>query len=84
METALAAGPPTEVEVRFIADGDGTRLELEHRGRERVGAEAREVRDAYGAPQGWITTLNVFAAHSPADRASRGDAVRGRFGPETE
>jgi uncharacterized protein YndB with AHSA1/START domain len=53
---------PTEVEVQFLPDGDGTRVELEHRGWERVGAEAAEVRDAYGSPQGWITTLNVFAA----------------------
>jgi uncharacterized protein YndB with AHSA1/START domain len=54
--------PPTEVEVRFLPDGDGTRVELEHRGWERVGAEAAEVREAYGSPQGWVTTLNVFAA----------------------
>ena len=37
-------------------------MELEHRGWERVGAEAAEVREAYGSPQGWVTTLNVFAA----------------------
>jgi len=30
--------PPTEVEVRFVPDGEGTRVELEHRGWERVGA----------------------------------------------
>jgi uncharacterized protein YndB with AHSA1/START domain len=53
---------PTEVEVRFLPDGDETRVELEHRGWERVGAEAPEVREAYGSPQGWVTTLNVFAA----------------------
>ena len=50
-----------EVEVRFIADGAGTRVELEHRGWERVGAEATEVREAYDSPRGWVTTLNVFA-----------------------
>jgi hypothetical protein len=50
------------VEIRFLPDGDGTRVELEHRGWERVGAEAAEVREAYGSPQGWVTTLNVFAS----------------------
>ena len=29
--------PPTEVEVRFSAEGEGTRVELEHRGFERLG-----------------------------------------------
>jgi len=54
--------PPTEVEVRFVPDGEGTRVELEHRGWERVGAEASEVREGYASPRGWVTTLNVFAA----------------------
>jgi uncharacterized protein YndB with AHSA1/START domain len=61
VETALPVAP-TEVEVRFLPDGDGTRVELEHRGWERVGAEAAEVHEAYGSPQGWATTLNVYAA----------------------
>jgi hypothetical protein len=43
-----------------LPDGDGTPVELEHRGWERVGAEAAEVREAFGSPQ--VTTLNVFAA----------------------
>jgi hypothetical protein len=60
---------PTEVEVRFLPDGDGTRVELEHRGWERVGAESAEVREAYGSPQGWVTTLNVFAAAIEQDVA---------------
>jgi hypothetical protein len=45
-----------------LPDGDGTPVELEHRGWERVGAEAAEVREAYGSPQGWVATLNVFGA----------------------
>ena len=49
---------PTEVEVRFVADGTGTRLELEHRGWERLGAEGRELRDNYDG--GWPTTLARF------------------------
>jgi uncharacterized protein YndB with AHSA1/START domain len=51
---------PTEVEVRFLPGGNGTRVELEHRGWERVGAEAAEVREAYDSPEGWVTTLDVF------------------------
>ena len=43
-----SAAPPTEVEVRFTQDGDGTRVELEHRGWERTrgrrGRRARVVR----------------------------------------
>ena len=33
------APAPTEIEVRFIADGDATRVEVEHRGWERLGME---------------------------------------------
>jgi uncharacterized protein YndB with AHSA1/START domain len=41
----------TEVEVRFVPDGDGTRVELEHRGWARLGAEAAEHRANYDS--GW-------------------------------
>ncbi|MGH2792977.1 MAG: SRPBCC family protein [Actinomycetota bacterium] len=50
---------PTEVEVRFIAEGPGTRLELEHRAWERLGEEAPEVRESYDG--GWPVTLERFA-----------------------
>jgi uncharacterized protein YndB with AHSA1/START domain len=42
---------PTEVEVRFTPEGDGTRVELEHRGFERLGAEAEESHERYS--NGW-------------------------------
>ena len=49
---------PTEVEVRFIAEGSGTRVELEHRGWERLGEEALERRASYDG--GWQGTLARF------------------------
>jgi hypothetical protein len=45
---------------------NGTRVELEHRGWERLGAEAGEVREEYA--QGWPVVLGHFvpAADSQA------------------
>jgi uncharacterized protein YndB with AHSA1/START domain len=48
----------TEVEVTFTAQEDGTRVELEHRGWERLGDEARQVREEYA--QGWPVVLGRF------------------------
>jgi len=52
-------GTPTEVEVRFTPEGDRTRVDLEHRGFERLedGAERRE---SYN--NGWVTVLERYAA----------------------
>ena len=50
--------PPTELEVRFLADGEDTRVELEHRGWERLGEIALEARSGYGG--GWARTLESF------------------------
>jgi uncharacterized protein YndB with AHSA1/START domain len=44
-----------EVEIRFLADGDGTRVELEHRGWE-TGAE--QTRESYDG--GWSHVLGRF------------------------
>jgi hypothetical protein len=52
----------TEVEIRFIPDGDGTRLELEHRNLERFGHQAEPVRAAFDGPGGWGGLLERFAA----------------------
>lgn len=52
--------PPTEVEVRFTAEGDVTRVDLEHRGFERLGEQAAEV--AAGYHGGWATVLGQYAA----------------------
>jgi uncharacterized protein YndB with AHSA1/START domain len=44
--------PPTELEIRFTtADDGGTIVELEHRGWERLGDVAQEMRDSYAG--GW-------------------------------
>jgi uncharacterized protein YndB with AHSA1/START domain len=55
------AEPPTEVEIRFEADGDGTIVRLEHRGWEAVDpARAPEARIGYD--RGWSLPLERFAA----------------------
>jgi uncharacterized protein YndB with AHSA1/START domain len=51
----------TEVEVRFTAEGNGTRVELEHRNLERLGDRADAVRQQIDAPNGWGGLLQLFA-----------------------
>lgn len=51
--------PPTEVDVRFTPDGDGTRVDLEHRGFERLGDQAHEVAASYDG--GWSKVLGRYA-----------------------
>jgi uncharacterized protein YndB with AHSA1/START domain len=51
----------TEVEVRFDADGERTRVTLEHRHLERMGARADEVRRAIDSPEGWRGILTRYA-----------------------
>lgn len=55
------ADPATaqDVEVRFTAEGDGTRVQLEHRGFERLGPLARRARRGY--PLGWAYVLGLYA-----------------------
>jgi uncharacterized protein YndB with AHSA1/START domain len=48
----------TELEVRFAAEGAGTRVELEHRGWEARGAEAAEARGNYDS--GWDTVVGYY------------------------
>ena len=50
----------TEVDVRFFADGDGTRVELEHRGWEKAGAEAQKQFTGYNG--GWDFILERYVA----------------------
>jgi uncharacterized protein YndB with AHSA1/START domain len=52
-----AEDSPTEVEVRFLPDGSGTRVELEHRGWERIG-EGAEKRANYDT--GWDFVLGRY------------------------
>jgi uncharacterized protein YndB with AHSA1/START domain len=50
-----------EVELRFLPDAGGTRVELEHRGWERLGDEAAAMRESYRT--GWELVLGeCFAA----------------------
>ena len=48
----------TEVEVRFIEVEGGTRVELEHRGWERLGDDAAAVRSDYVG--GWVLVLGAY------------------------
>lgn len=53
------AAAPTEIEVTFTAEGDGTRVEILHRGWERLGEAGPEARASYS--EGWIGVLDCFA-----------------------
>jgi uncharacterized protein YndB with AHSA1/START domain len=54
-------GLVTEVEVRFIAESAGTtRIELEHRYLERMGAKAGAARNAVDSPGGWGAILEAL------------------------
>jgi uncharacterized protein YndB with AHSA1/START domain len=53
-----SAAPPTEVEVRFSQDGDGTRVELEHRGWEQYPGGGGEERGSYDT--GWSHVLERY------------------------
>lgn len=48
-----------QVEVRFISDGPGTRLELTHSNWERLGKLAKRARRGY--PIGWAYVLHLWA-----------------------
>jgi uncharacterized protein YndB with AHSA1/START domain len=54
----------TELEVRFLPEGDGTRVELEHRNLERFGDKAEAIRKSLGSPDGWTGALELFAAEA--------------------
>jgi uncharacterized protein YndB with AHSA1/START domain len=57
----------TEVEVRFVADGDrSTRVELEHRHLERLGPQGEILRQKVSSPQGWGKLLELYAATASA------------------
>jgi uncharacterized protein YndB with AHSA1/START domain len=53
------ARPKTEIEVTFTDEGGKTRVDLEHRGWERLGDDAAEARDSYN--QGWEPVLAGYA-----------------------
>jgi uncharacterized protein YndB with AHSA1/START domain len=52
----------TEVEVRFMADGENaTRVELEHRDLERLGDRAEAFREQIDSADGWGGLLQLFS-----------------------
>jgi len=57
----------TEVEVRFVPDGQGrTRVELEHRNLDRFGDAQDQVRAVFESPAGWQDPLDAFAEAAAA------------------
>ena len=53
-------GPLTEVRVTFTADGDRTRVDLEHHGWESFGDRATDQRSGYASTDGWTMVLDSF------------------------
>ena len=54
----------TEIEVRFTPEGNGTRVDLEHRGWERLGERATQARSGYDS--GWEFVLGKFEGAASA------------------
>lgn len=51
---------PTEVNVRFTPDGDGTLMHLEHRGWEGLGSYADDIHPLYASEGGWTMVLELY------------------------
>lgn len=51
----------TEVEVLFTQEGNGTRVDLEHRNLERIGERGEEMREKIDAPGGWGQLLQLYS-----------------------
>jgi uncharacterized protein YndB with AHSA1/START domain len=54
----------TEVEVVFMPEGEGTRVNLEHRLLENMGAEGEGARASFDSEGGWTGLLQMFAAEA--------------------
>lgn len=65
----------TEVEVRFSSVPGGTRVDLEHRGWERLGDQAGGSRARYDS--GWADVLNLYAAASHDNGAALASLILG-------
>ena len=51
----------TELEVKFTPEGDGTRVDLEHRNLDRYGEKAEAVRASLDAKDGWDLGMAAYA-----------------------
>jgi uncharacterized protein YndB with AHSA1/START domain len=61
----------TEIEVRFIAEGeDATRVELEHRRLDRYGARRDEMRRVFDTEGDWGRLLEMFARAAAAAQST--------------
>jgi uncharacterized protein YndB with AHSA1/START domain len=58
------AAAPTDVEVSFELDGDGTKVKLVHTGWERLGPDAAAGREGYDG--GWVLVLGRYESHFKA------------------
>jgi uncharacterized protein YndB with AHSA1/START domain len=56
-----------QIEIRFVAEGEGTRIELEHTGWDALGAEAEATRANYASESGWTGVLGKYAEAVDAD-----------------
>lgn len=87
-------GPASTVDVTFVPDPDGTRVELAHHGWQAFGADAMARRASYVGPSAWGLVLDHFAdlgdrtapdAELAALREGYGElfaeATAGGFGP---
>jgi uncharacterized protein YndB with AHSA1/START domain len=54
----------TEIKVVFTAEGEGTRVNLEHRLLENMGAEGEGARASFDSDGGWSGLLQMFAAEA--------------------
>lgn len=61
-----------EVEIRFAAEGDRTRVELEHRNWTRLGAEAAAVRERYRG--GWAEVLGRCFVEACSGQQARNES----------
>lgn len=57
----------TEIEVRFIAEGKGTRVELEHRRLDRYGERREEMRRIFDTEGDWGKLLAMFSSALPPE-----------------
>ncbi len=65
----------TELEVRFVAEGTATRVELEHRNLDRFGARADALRADLDSQEGWTGALVAFAAYLDRSLAEGGSEM---------